>query len=168
MAVKEPVAELDTRFSSADAAPTEWVAARRQLAEAEVYWLSTVRPDGRPHVTPVLAIWLDDALHFCTGPTERKAKNLMNNRHCAITTGCNALDEGLDVVVEGNAVAVNDDGTLRRLADVYVSKYGNDWRFEVRDGAFYGDGGEALVYQVAPSTVFAFGKGRYSQTRWRF
>jgi nitroimidazol reductase NimA-like FMN-containing flavoprotein (pyridoxamine 5'-phosphate oxidase superfamily) len=168
MTVKEPAAELDARFSTEDAVPTEWPEARRHLAEAQVYWLSTVRPDGRPHVTPLLAIWQDDALYFCTGPTERKAKNLVSNRHCVLTTGCNALDEGLDLVVEGDAVAVNDDDTLQRLADAYVSKYGSDWQFEVRDGAFHGDGGEALVYQVAPSTVFAFGKGRYSQTRWRF
>jgi hypothetical protein len=36
----------------------------------------TVRPDGRPQVTPVVAVWLDGAVHFTTGPTERKAHNL--------------------------------------------------------------------------------------------
>jgi hypothetical protein len=33
---------------------------------AEVHWLSTVRPDGRPHVAPLIAVWVDDALVFCT------------------------------------------------------------------------------------------------------
>jgi hypothetical protein len=70
----EPVAELDVRFSSDGAAPTRWAQACGQLATAEVYWLSTVRPDGRPHVTPLLSVWLDGALSFCTGPSERKAK----------------------------------------------------------------------------------------------
>jgi hypothetical protein len=29
--------------------------------------------------------------------------------------------------------------------------------------------GSALVYRVAPTAVFAFGKGKqFSQTRWRF
>ena len=73
----------------------------------QIYWLSTVRPDGRPHVTPIAAVWLDGALHFCTGPTERKAKNLARNRYCVVTTGTNAL-EGLDVVIEGEAVRVTD------------------------------------------------------------
>lgn len=29
-------------------------------------------------------------------------------------------------------------------------------------------GGGALVFEVAPVSAFGFGKGTYSQTRWRF
>ena len=164
---REPVAELQPEFSSDDTAPTPWAEGLALLERAEVYWLATVRPDGRPHVTPVIAAWLDGALYFCTGPGERKAKNLAGNAHCVVTTGCNALSEGLDVVVEGDAVRVGDDTTLQRLADRYASKY--DWHFTVRDGAFYGDAGEALVFAVSPTTAFGFGKGDpFSQTRWRF
>lgn len=169
MADPEPVAELDPRYSSETAAPTDWAEARAALAGAQVYWLSTVRPDGRPHVTPLLSVWLDGALYFCTGPDERKAGNLAGNPHCVLTTGCNALDEGLDLVVEGDAVQVGDDARLGRVAAEYEAKYGSDWHFDVRDGAFEHDGHRALVFEVAPSTVFAFGKGGYySQTRWRF
>ena len=151
----------------------DWAAARKRLEDAEVYWLSTVRPDGRPHVTPLISVWLDGALYFCTGPAERKAKNLAHNPHCILTTGCNTLDEGLDLVVEGDAARVTDDAELRRVADAYESKYGSDWRFEVRDGAFFHEeahgGGMAVVYEVAPVTAFGFGKGsEFSQTRWRF
>jgi nitroimidazol reductase NimA-like FMN-containing flavoprotein (pyridoxamine 5'-phosphate oxidase superfamily) len=176
MAGTRPTAELDARFSSAAAAPTDWEVARERLMDARVYWLSTVRPDGRPHVTPLLSVWLDGALYFCTGPDERKARNLAHNPHCILTTGCNALDEGLDLVVEGEATRVSDDARLRRIAEEYVAKYGSDWRFSVRDGAFHhdpeslrgDDPGRALVYEVAPATVFGFGKGEFSQTRWRF
>jgi nitroimidazol reductase NimA-like FMN-containing flavoprotein (pyridoxamine 5'-phosphate oxidase superfamily) len=167
MTVKEPVAELHPQFSSPDATPTAWAEARGRLEQAEIYWLTTVRPDGRPHVTPLLAVWLDDALYFCTGPGERKAKNLLHNAHCILTTGCNALNEGLDLVVEGDAVRVSDAARLQHLADTYLAKY--HWHFTVRDGAFYGDGGETWVYEVTPTTVFGFGKGEpFSQTRWRF
>jgi nitroimidazol reductase NimA-like FMN-containing flavoprotein (pyridoxamine 5'-phosphate oxidase superfamily) len=171
MAGNEPVAELDPQFSSNDATPTPWAEARERLAQAEVYWLSTVRPDGRPHVTPLLAVWLEGALYFCTGESERKAQNLARNAHCVLTTGCNALnEEGLDLVVEGAAARVNDEALLQRIADAYESKYGSAWRFAVRDGALHGDAGNsALVYEVAPTTAFGFGKGTtFSQTRWRF
>lgn len=168
MAAKEPVTELLQQFSSEGATPTSWADACRVLDEAEVYWLSTVRPDGRPHVTPLLSVWLDDALFFCTGAGERKARNLAENAHCILTTGCNALNQGLDLVVEGKAVRVSDDARLRRLADTYESKYGSDWHFDVRDGAFHAEGGEALVFEVAPSKAFGFAKGEYSQTRWEF
>jgi general stress protein 26 len=169
MTENEPVSELAPLFSSDDATPTPWEEAREHLATAKVYWLSTVRPDARPHVTPIAALWLDDALYFSTGQTERKAKNLALNSHCVITTGCNAL-EGLDLVVEGDAVRVTDEARLQRLADGYAAKYDQLFRFTVRDGAFYREGGEieVLVYELAPTATFGFGKGTFSQTRWRF
>jgi nitroimidazol reductase NimA-like FMN-containing flavoprotein (pyridoxamine 5'-phosphate oxidase superfamily) len=85
-----------------------------------------MRSDERPHVTPVLSVWLDDALYFCTSPGERKTRNLARNPFCVLTTGCNALDEGLDLVVEGEAATVSDNGMLRRVADAYESKLNSE------------------------------------------
>src|ERR1019366_10589359 len=82
----EPLTALSA-YSSPNAIPTAWSRARTELAAAEVYWLSTVQPGGRPHVTPLLGIWLDGALYFCTGPDERKAKNLAENWGRVLTTG---------------------------------------------------------------------------------
>lgn len=170
MATKDPVTELELRFSSGDATATPWAEASRGLQAAEVYWLATVRPDGRPHVTPLIAVWQDGALYFCTGADERKARNLERNSHCVITTGCNALDEGLDLVVEGEAARVSDETMLQRIAGGYASKYEDPlWHFTVRDGALTGgDGNTAVVYEVTPTTAFGFGRGTFSQTRWRF
>jgi nitroimidazol reductase NimA-like FMN-containing flavoprotein (pyridoxamine 5'-phosphate oxidase superfamily) len=168
----EPMAELDTRFSSEGASPASWEEAVGELKGAEIFWLSTVRPDGRPHVTPLISVWLDGVLHFCTGPDERKAKNLERNPRCILTTGHNAIGEGLDIVVEGEAVPVRDDARLRRIADAYVSKYGEEWRFGVRDGAFVHGPDEqsvAIVFEVAAGKALGFRKGEeFSQTRWRF
>lgn len=165
----EPVTELHSQFSSEGARPTPWAEGRERLQEAEVYWLSTVRPSGRPHVTPMVGVWLDGSLYFSTGPAERKAKNLASNAHCVITTGCNALSEGLDLVLEGDAVKVSDEARLQAVADRYASKYDPPFHFTVRDGAFYGEGGAALVYEVTPTRAFGFGRGEsFSQTRWRF
>jgi hypothetical protein len=74
-----------------------------------------------------------------------------------------------DVVVEGEAVRVRDEVKLQRIADVYAAKYGPAWTFTVRDGAFHHEPGIALVFEVASSTAFGFGKGApFSQTRYRF
>jgi hypothetical protein len=167
---REPLTELGA-FSSDGAAPTPWSTAYAGLRDAPLYWLSTVRPDGRPHVTPVLGIWLDAAAYVCTGPTERKARNLTQNRQCVLTTGCNQLD-GLDLVVEGGVTQVDDDAELRVVAGAFESKYGA--HFTAPEGTWFGLGdairdGEALVYRVDPTTAFGFGKGTsFSQTRWRF
>ncbi len=166
----EPAVDLAPRFSSPEATARPWGEARARLEQSALYWLSTVRPDGRPHVTPLIAVWGDERLYFCTGADERKAKNLAANPNCTITTGCNTLSEGFDVVVEGQAVNVRDDAELQVVADAYVAKYGEEWRFTVAGGQFHhSDGGTALVFEVAPTTAFGFGKGEpFSQTRYRF
>ena len=171
MADETPSAELHARFSSPGATPTDWAEGRLRIDEAEVFWLSTVRPDGRPHVTPLLAVWHDNAMYFCTGADERKAKNLEQNPQCILTTGQNGLD-GLDVVVEGRAIEVSDTAELALVASAYELKYGV--RFTAPEGTWFGLSdairfGRALVYRVTPTTVLGFAKGdQFSQTRWRF
>ncbi|OLB66857.1 MAG: pyridoxamine 5'-phosphate oxidase [Actinobacteria bacterium 13_2_20CM_2_72_6] len=166
MVDEQPVAELDARYSGPGATAQSWARADGQLRAAELFWISTVRPDGRPHVTPLVAVWLDGSMFFSTGPTERKAKNLAANPNCILTTGQNSWNEGFDIVVEGAAERVTDDDRLRRVAAAFLEKYGDPWRFDVRDGAFQHEPGEAWVFEVAPSAVFGFGKGEFSQTRW--
>jgi nitroimidazol reductase NimA-like FMN-containing flavoprotein (pyridoxamine 5'-phosphate oxidase superfamily) len=166
--MKDPTTEIDTRFSDPDANATVWDETRRVLQSAELFWISTVRADGRPHVTPLVAVWLDGAAHFTTGAAEQKALNLAHNPHVILTTGCNTWDGGLDVVVEGDALQVTDDASLERLAAAWGRKWDGRWQFKVRDGNFQHEAGEALVYSVAPTKVLAFGKGRFSHTRHRF
>lgn len=168
MAVTDPLVELDPRYGEEGVPATPWADARERLQHAELYWVTTVRGDGRPHTTPLIAVWLDGALYITTGPEEQKARNIAGNPHCILMTGCNTLHEGLDIVVEGDAVRVSDDATLQRIADAYEAKYGSDWQFDVRDGAFHHEAGKAWVFEVAPVTAYGFGKGGYSHTRWRF
>ncbi len=166
--MSEPTTELDTRFSDPDTSPTSWDDARRTLEAAELFWITTVRADGRPHVSPLVAVWLDGALHFSTGAAEQKAVNLRTNPHVILTTGCNHWDRGLDVVVEGDAVQVTDHATLQRLADVWRTKWDGRWQFQAGAGAFQHEAGEALVFSVATAKVLAFGKGAFTHTRHRF
>jgi general stress protein 26 len=167
----EPVAKLDERFSDPGAEATPWATAREVLETAQVSWVTTVRADGRPHVTPLVAVWLDDAVHFTTGPGEQKAVNLAGNPHVVMATGCNSWDQGLDVIVEGEAKRVTDRTMLERLAAVWATKWDGQWRFGVVDGGFaHPDAdvdGPVLVFAVKPAKVLAFGKGEFSQTRYR-
>jgi general stress protein 26 len=169
--------EPDARFSDPTATAVPWSEVLRVFEENEIFWLSTVRKDGRPHVTPLPAMWLDGALHFCTGPEEQKAKNMEHDDHVVLTTGTPAFKEGLDVVVEGRAVRVTDEPLLQRLAEMWNEKL--DWPFEATDGGFRDRPSEAAgsdveghgiahVFAVAPTKVLAFGKGEpFSQTRFR-
>ena len=165
----EPVPEQDVRFGDPDARPTPWPEVRRVLETAELFWISTVRRDGRPHVAPLPAVWRDDRLHFCTGPDEQKALNILRNPRVVLTTGCNRWKEGLDVVFEGTAIRVTGESRLKVLADLWRSKYDGDWDFAVANGMFHHeDGGVAVVFEVRPAKVLAFAKGLFGQTRYRF
>lgn len=132
----EPATEVDPRFSDPGASATTWPRTVRAIQDAQMFWISTVRADGRPHVTPLVAVWLDDALHFCTGPREQKALNLRGNPRVVLTTGNDRWESGLDVVVEGEASQVTDQATLTRLAEAWRSKWDGRWRFQVGDGLF--------------------------------
>jgi hypothetical protein len=160
--------ELDPRFSSVHATPTPWTTARDLLAGAPTYWLSTVRSDGRPHVTTIAGVWIDEALHFITGPSEQKARNLAaGNVSVVVTTGCNGWD-GLDVVVEGEAVRVLDAERLGRLVDAFREKYADFFGFRLVEGRIGGaDADEGLAFEVRARKVLGFAKGEsFAQTRW--
>ena len=164
----EPTTSLDTRFSDPSATPTSWDATLRVLEAAELFWISTVRADDRPHVTPLVAVWLDGAIYFTAGPQEQKAVNVLAHPGVVLTTGCNEWRSGLDVVVEGPAVQVSDQALLERLAAAWRTKWDGRWHYEVRDGTFRHEGGTALVFAVLPTKVLAYGKGTFSQTTHRF
>jgi predicted pyridoxine 5'-phosphate oxidase superfamily flavin-nucleotide-binding protein len=55
----ESVTTMDQRYSDPEAIATGWEEMRRVLETAELFWLATVLADGRPHVTPVVAVWHD-------------------------------------------------------------------------------------------------------------
>lgn len=160
--------ELDERYGAPGAEPTPWATAEAEMAAADVWWFTTLRPHGGPHATPLLAVWDDGALHVCTGRGEQKWRNLAGNPRCAAITGRNDRLSGTDYVVEGVAERVADDGRLRELAAAWEDKYGPDWRFDVVDGAFVADGHVAEVFRVRPTVAYAFGKAPYSHTRYRW
>jgi nitroimidazol reductase NimA-like FMN-containing flavoprotein (pyridoxamine 5'-phosphate oxidase superfamily) len=161
--------KIDTRFSSPQAEATPWPDVVEALEKAELYWITTVRQDGRPHVTPLIGVVKDEVFHFCTGLEEQKGRNLEHNDNVALTTGNNTWAKGLDVVLEGRAVRIDDDEQLRRLAEAWEAKYGSEWHWEVAEGMFrHEDGSGAAVFRVEPAKVLAFAKDPHGQTTFRF
>ena len=171
MQTMNPETTLDPRFSSEEAQPTEWSAARDQLRDAMSYQLTTVRADGRPHQTTIAGVWLEEVFSFTTSSGEQKAHNLAAGNHHVIVTAGNSGWDGMDVILEGEAVGVTDTDRLGGLVDAYRTKYDDFFQFRLEDGKFTapGDIGPALVYDVRARKAFGFAKGdTFSQTRWRF
>ncbi|HZO69475.1 MAG TPA: pyridoxamine 5'-phosphate oxidase family protein [Kribbellaceae bacterium] len=134
------------------------------------FWLSTVRPDGRPHVMPLGVLRVDDDFYFTAGPGTRKAKNLEQDPRCSLSVAA----EPFDLVFEGEAVRVTDVPTVQRISEQFA---GLGWETQVgADGP--GLTGEFSapsagpppwhVYRMTPATVFALGTAEpYGATRWQ-
>src|ERR1700691_2195716 len=98
-----------------------WSWAEERLLAAPYYWISTTRPDGRPHTMPIWAIWFGDALHFSTARSSTKARNFATNSYCAISV----QDGEASVILEGAVEEVVDLDLLKQLSPVYKAKYGS-------------------------------------------
>jgi general stress protein 26 len=170
--MQDPITTIDPLHSSSPGnVATPWEETRRVLETAEVFWLSTVRADGRPHVTPVAAAWLDGTLYFGTGSIAQKLKNLRGNPHVVLTTGNNHLATGLDIVVEGDAAPCTDTAVHERFHQQQAILWGEGWPIQLRDGVLWDESTREplLLFAVTPTKIFASARGdQWSQTRYQF
>jgi hypothetical protein len=167
--MKEPVTTLDPRYSDPAAVPTPWAVTLAALEAAELAWLVTVRPDGRPHATPVVPVWAEDGLHFTTSEKEQKAANLRANDRVLLQMGRLDWESGIDVVVEGRASLATDPAVLPRLAVAWRERWGGRWAYEARGDRLHHPGGfPVMTYSVRPEQVLAFAEGTFSHTLYRF
>jgi nitroimidazol reductase NimA-like FMN-containing flavoprotein (pyridoxamine 5'-phosphate oxidase superfamily) len=84
-------------------------------------WLSTTRPDGRPHCVPVWYVWLPEepAVYIATHYTAVKAHNLQSQPAVVLCAG-NADDT---IILEGTTRLVGE-GEEQELANrMWMEKY---------------------------------------------
>jgi pyridoxine/pyridoxamine 5'-phosphate oxidase len=132
-------------------------------------FLATTRPDGRPHLAGVGAMWDGGKMYIVSGPATRKSRNLAENPNCAVALSL----PGLDLVIEGVAERVTDETTLHRLAKRYADE---GWPATVKDGAFTHEFSAPsagpppwYVYAITPTQAFGVASAEpHGATRWRF
>jgi hypothetical protein len=149
----------------------EWGDVEERLTKGGWYWLSSVRPDGRPHVMPIFAVWSAPSIFIASKRTARKSRNLVENGHCVISSD----KDDLHLVIEGEARDVREAATLQKASDAFHAIY--DWPTEV-DGdqleAPYGaptSGGPPYgVFEITPVRAFGFPADgeSFEPTRWTF
>jgi nitroimidazol reductase NimA-like FMN-containing flavoprotein (pyridoxamine 5'-phosphate oxidase superfamily) len=168
---------------ASDASTTPWDVARERLANPEggrTNWLATVRADGRPHLMPVIAFWIDGAFHFVAGAGTQKGRNLAADSHCVIGTQSLTLPS-LDVIAEGRAEPLTDEAEVRRIAEEFKSR---NWPLEARGDTVEGPNAPTAgpppyrIYRMVPTKAFGLpgthGMEQFKQdelpkpTRWDF
>lgn len=136
--------------------PWSWVS--EQMARSRNYWISSTRPDGRPHVAPVWGVWLDDVLYFSTDRSSRKSRNLAVNPRVVVH-----LESGDEVVIlEGIVDELQDLELYKQVARAYNAKY---------EGLFMDETSlSGLVYAVHIQDAFGWLEQDFvrSATHWSF
>lgn len=138
--------------------PLAWGHAEERLEGSRNYWISTTRPDGRPHAAPVWGVWVGGALYFGTGRRSVKGRNLARSPELVVHP------ESADdlVILEGEVEEVRDPASFDAIDAAYRAKYGMGVLEAGDDGAVW--------YVVRPRVAHAWLESDFpnTATRWRF
>ncbi len=139
------------------------------LGPGTTFFLGTTRPDGRPHAAGVGAIWMAGEIYFSSGPGTRKSRNLAANPTCTLAVRL----QGIDLILEGDATRVLEEGTLEAAAEIYRQA---GWPAEVTEGALSAPYSAPSagpppwhLYRLTFHTAFGTATVEpFGATRWRF
>jgi hypothetical protein len=167
------VAEVIATDAGAGAVPIDWEEAARLFAAERWYWVATTGDEGRPHLRPMLAVYLDERVYSTTSPAARKGRDLARRPSAALAARAPAVD----IVIEGPVTWIDDRQVLERVGEAYRDKY--EWPVTVTaDGAFDAPYGAPTagpppyrVYELTPTVAYALGTDNNlgeRSTRYRF
>lgn len=131
-----------------------WSFVEERATRSTNYWISSTRPDGRPHAAPVWGLWHAGAFYFSTGDLSRKGRNIAVNPAISMH-----LESGAEaVMLEGDAQEVKDKSVLKDLDKAYKVKYGMKMQ------------GPGVIYKLNTRRAFAWREHDFPQsaTRWVF
>ncbi|MGE5135402.1 MAG: pyridoxamine 5'-phosphate oxidase family protein [Gemmatimonadota bacterium] len=135
-----------------------WSWAEERLTRSHDFWLSTVTPDGAPHLMPVWAVWFRSMLWFSSANGSRKARNLTAEPRCSLATD-NPLEP---VVVHGQAARVTGQEDLAAMLAAENTKYGTSYGLDMVDPA------SNSVFALTPEWVFALDSRNFAGSPTRF
>jgi hypothetical protein len=142
----------------------DWAIVEARLVDAVNYWLSTTRPDGRPHVVPRWGVWVDEKFFYDGSPQTRHARNLATNSNCALH-----LEDGVaPTILEGEATVPDPvtGGLAERLSAEFIRKY-ESLGYSPAPDSWSGESSGGL-HVFAPRTAIAWSQFPTDLTRFAF
>jgi PPOX class probable F420-dependent enzyme len=94
---------------------------RRFLELEPVVWLSTVRPDGGPHLVPIWFWWDGDALLVFSKPDAQKVRNLRERPAVMLALGNAEAD--FDVAMLVGRAELLERPTSEVMPEAHLAKY---------------------------------------------
>jgi len=93
----------------------------QRLRSEPIIWLSTVQPDGRPHLVPVWFWWDGVAVLIFSKPGSQKVRNLRRSSH--VMLALDTADEGEDVVLFAGQAELLHDNVVQATLPAFARKY---------------------------------------------
>jgi hypothetical protein len=154
----------DYGIPTTDEGLLDWAWARDQLRDALVYWVSTIRPEGRPHAMPTWGVWLDDTFWFEGGTETRRVRNLAVNPSAVVSIG----GVGMALIVEGVVeMRLDPDPALgARLVEGFAKYRVPPYEYEADPANWRSDAGG--LWMLRPTVVFGWQAFPKTCTRWTF
>ena len=95
-------ARCDDQSMDRNASPAAFTRIDRLLRDEPVVWLSSVRPDGRPHLVPIWFSWDGREILIASKPNAQKIRNIRGNPMVMLALG--EAEDDFDVaLLEGTA-----------------------------------------------------------------
>lgn len=116
------------------------VAIERRLATDRNLWLTTLRADGSPHVTPIWFVWDGRAFWMCTSSGNVKVRNLRRDPRVAL-----ALEDGDRPVVAQGIALLHARPYPEPVVAAFRSRF--DWDITATDDP---DGDYEVLVEVVP------------------
>ena len=112
-----------THPAAMDTEPTTVAATRIQgfLEREPVVWLSTVRPDGAPHLVPIWFWWDGEALLVFSKPGAQKVRNL--RAHPSVMLALGDAEDDFDVGLMRGRAEILDQPTRDVMPAAHLAKY---------------------------------------------
>jgi len=121
-----------------------WRATEARLGRELTIWIATVRADGRPHLTPVWFIWLNEKIYIAIGSNSQKYANLRRNQKVVV-----ALPDTANVVILEGEAHTADRAAADLLGDYFFHKY--EWDFRHDDSATW------RLIEITPEKLLSWG-----------
>lgn len=137
-----------------------WHKAEMRLTQSRHYWVATIWPDGRPHLSVVWGAWNQDAFWFSTGRASRKHRNLQADLRCTVSTE----DGERPIVFDGEAELVTNPALIAIFLSRLNMKYRESYSLESMDPE------NKACYRVKPKVAIGLEEQDIagSATRWQF
>jgi hypothetical protein len=136
-----------------------WEYVEKRLSESKNYWMSSVRPNGRPHVIPRWAVYIDGKVYYDGSPETRHAQNIAQNPYVSLH-----LESGDQVIIAEGMVkpaGKPDPELAKQIAVAYSTKY-KDFGYAPEPNQWDGGG----LYEFTPRKILAWTKFNEDPTKF--